>query len=265
MSALTVLQTETGEAADGAAVVLDDVTKIFGSGNRTMVVLERLSLDVRQGELLCLLGASGCGKSTILNLMAGLETPTAGRVSVPAGRTTLMFQEAGLFPWLTAAENVGLPLRLQGQRRAQRDTEVRSLLGMVRLEPFAGHRPHQLSGGMRQRVALARALAQRGEVLLMDEPFAALDAITRDQLHVDLARVRAETGVTIVFVTHDVREAVRLGDRIALISSRPGRLLEEFVLDGDRSSPAAHEKAAATIVPQITDLIRQELRRHGSG
>jgi NitT/TauT family transport system ATP-binding protein len=248
----------TGEIA----VRLEDVTKVFGSGQQAVVAIDGLNLQVQRGELVCLLGASGCGKSTVLNLIAGLERTTRGRVVVPASSTTLMFQESALFPWLTVEGNVAMPLRLQRMSRADRTVEVRRLLDLVRLEKFGRHRPHQLSGGMRQRVALARALAQHGEILLMDEPFGAVDAITRDLLHEDLLRVREETGVTIVFVTHSVREASRLGDRIVVLSSRPGRVLEEFSIDCD-GSPAEHEAVAADIVPRITDVLRSEIGRHG--
>ena len=246
------------------AVQLVDVAKVFGRGEQAVVAVDGLNLEIYRGELVCLLGASGCGKSTVLNLIAGLERATRGQVLVPATSTTLMFQESALFPWLTVDGNVGMPLRLQSIRRAERAAEVHKLLELVRLEKFGKHRPHQLSGGMRQRVALARALAQRSEVLLMDEPFGAVDAITRDLLHEDLLHVQEETGVTIVFVTHSVREATRLGDRIVVLSSRPGRVLEEFVIDSD-GSPEANEIAAADLVARITDVLRSEIGRHGRG
>jgi NitT/TauT family transport system ATP-binding protein len=244
------------------AVRLVDVTKVFGSGEQAVVAVDGLTLEIYRGELVCLLGASGCGKSTVLNLIAGLERATRGQVVVPAASTCLMFQESALFPWLTVNGNVAMPLRLQRKRRADRDVEVQRLLDLVRLEKFGKHRPHQLSGGMRQRVALARALAQHSEILLMDEPFGAVDAITRDLLHEDLLHVQDETGVTIVFVTHSLREATRLGDRIVVLSSRPGRVLEEFEIDGD-GSPEANELAAADVAPRITELLRAEIGRHG--
>jgi NitT/TauT family transport system ATP-binding protein len=253
---------EAAVSSRDVAVQLADVTKVFGSGAQAVLAVEGLNLEIYRGELVCLLGASGCGKSTVLNLIAGLEHATRGQVVVPAASTCLMFQESALFPWLTVNGNVAMPLRLQRKRRGDRDAEVQRLLELVRLEKFGRHRPHQLSGGMRQRVALARALAQHSEVLLMDEPFGAVDAITRDLLHEDLLRVQDETGVTIVFVTHSLREATRLGDRIVVLSSRPGRVLEEFPIEGDRS-PEANELAAADIVPRITDLLRSEIGRHG--
>jgi NitT/TauT family transport system ATP-binding protein len=255
---------EAEASTRGVAVQLVDVTKVFGSGAQAIVAVDGLNLEIYRGELVCLLGASGCGKSTVLNLMAGLERTTRGQVVVDAASTTLMFQESALFPWLTVDGNVGMPLRLQGKHKAERAAEVKQLLELVRLERFGKHRPHQLSGGMRQRVALARALAQHSEILLMDEPFGAVDAITRDLLHEDLLHVKDETGLTIVFVTHSVREATRLGDRIVVLSSRPGRVLEEFLIDGD-GSPAANEAAAADIVPRITDVLRSEIGRHGRG
>ena len=242
-----------------AAVTLQGITKSFGSGAHYVLALDRLDLTVMPGELLCILGASGCGKSTVLSLIAGLEEASGGTVNVAGGETALMFQEAALFPWLTVADNVALPLRLQRVAKRERSDITGRLLELVRLQRFAHHRPHQLSGGMRQRVALARALAQRSDVLLMDEPFGAVDAITRDQLHEDLTRIAGESGVTIVFVTHSVREAVRLGDRIVLLSSRPGRVIAEYDL---RNRPP-HGDAALT--ERITAQLRQEIGRHGGG
>jgi NitT/TauT family transport system ATP-binding protein len=253
---------ETAVSTKDVAVQLVDVTKVFGTGAQAVVAVDGLNLEVYRGELICLLGASGCGKSTVLNLIAGLERASRGQVNVPAASTCLMFQESALFPWLTVNGNVAMPMRLQHKRRAERDAEVEHLLELVRLEKFGRHRPHQLSGGMRQRVALARALAQHSEILLMDEPFGAVDAITRDQLHDDLLRVKSETGLTIVFVTHSLREATRLGDRIVVLSSRPGRVLEEFPIDGDGSADG-NELAAADVAPRITDLLRLEIGRHG--
>lgn len=240
-----------------SAVRVRSVTKRFGRGP---AVLDDLTMDVVPGEFVCLLGASGCGKSTLLSLLAGLDTPTSGAIDVP-GRTTLMFQEAALLPWLTAARNVELALRLRGVARKDRAAEARRLLGLVRLETAADSRPHELSGGMRQRVALARALAQNARVLLMDEPFGALDAITRDLLHVELERLWAENGLTVVFVTHNVREAVRLGQRVLLMSSRPGRVVEEYPvqIDGERRIEAPE---VADLAVRITTRLREEIRRH---
>jgi NitT/TauT family transport system ATP-binding protein len=220
-----------------------------------------VSLSVAPGEFTCLIGASGCGKSTLLSLVAGLEQPTAGQVSV-GGRVGLMFQEAALFPWLTAAGNVELALRGRGVARAERKKRAAELLETVHLAGFGGKRPHELSGGMRQRVALARALAQDADVLLMDEPFGALDAMTRDLLHDELDRVCAGRNLTVLFVTHNVREAVRLGDRVVLLSSRPGRVIAEYPVPIQR--PRRIDSApVAELAGTITDRLREEVGRHG--
>jgi NitT/TauT family transport system ATP-binding protein len=223
--------------------------------------LDDVSLTVAKGEFTCLIGASGCGKSTLLSLVAGLEQPTAGTISV-GGTVAIMFQEAALFPWLTAAGNVELALRAQGVPGRERKQKTRELLETVRLGGFGGKRPHELSGGMRQRVALARALAQDADVLLMDEPFGALDAMTRDMLHDELDRITAERALTVVFVTHNVREAVRLGDRVIILSSRPGRVLAEYPVSVER--PRRIDSApVAGLAATITDRLREEVSRHG--
>jgi len=246
----------------GAAVSLDSVSKNFGHGKSFVPALDNVSLDIGMGEFLCLVGASGCGKSTLLNLIAGLDRPTSGTVEVRGGRTTLMFQEGALFPWLTVEKNIDLALRLRGVPRHLRRDTLEALLEMVHLKDFAQRRPHELSGGMRQRVALARALGQQAEILLMDEPFGALDAMTRDILHEELEGLWRETGFTVVFVTHNVREAVRLGDRVVLLSSRPGRIKAEF--DVHIEHPRRTESAAVgALAASIIDELRREVRTHG--
>jgi NitT/TauT family transport system ATP-binding protein len=241
-------------------VVLDGVSKVFGRGNDAVHALDQVSLSIGPGEFLCLVGASGCGKSTLLNLIAGLDEPTVGRVEVRR-RAALMFQEAALFPWLTVAGNVSLALRLAGVPRRDRPARVQQLLRTVRLDGFGDKRPHELSGGMRQRVALARAFAQDADILLMDEPFGALDAMTRDVLHDELERLWADRAFTVVFVTHNVREAARLADRVVLLSSRPGRVVQEFPVDIPRprriESPDVSQLAG-----EITARLREEVRRH---
>jgi NitT/TauT family transport system ATP-binding protein len=212
-------------------VTLNGVTKVFGHGKRAMTALEDMSLEMARGEFVCVLGASGCGKSTLLSLIAGLDKVTSGAIEIADGRPAVMFQEPALLPWLTVRRNVELPMRLHNLDPDQRNQTANRLLSMVGLIDFADHRPHQLSGGMRQRCALARALAQDSELLLMDEPFAALDALTRDSLHDDLNRIWQETGKTIIFVTHNVREAVRLGDRVVLMTPRPGRVAQIWDVD----------------------------------
>jgi NitT/TauT family transport system ATP-binding protein len=245
----------------GGSVQLTSVTKVFGRGGSAVRALDQISLEVPQGDFTCLIGASGCGKSTLLSLVAGLEEPTAGTVAV-SGRVALMFQEPALFPWLTAAGNVEVALRARGLGRAERRQRTAELIEAVHLGGFGGKRPHELSGGMRQRVALARALAQDADVLLMDEPFGALDAMTRDLLHDELDRVRAGRELTIVFVTHNVREAVRLGDRVVVLSSRPGRVVDEFAVPIER--PRRIDSApVAELAARITDRLREEMSGHG--
>jgi NitT/TauT family transport system ATP-binding protein len=243
------------------SVRVEAVTKLFGEASRAVHALDRLSLDVEPGQFVCVLGASGCGKSTLLNLVAGLDRPSSGRVQVE-GRASLMFQDPALFPWLTCARNIELPLRLGGMGRAERRDRVQELLELVRLREFASQRPHELSGGMRQRVALARALGQQTDVLLMDEPFGALDAMTRDALHDEVERIWRDRGMSVLFVTHNVREAVRLGDRVVLLSSRPGRVIAEFPVAIER--PRRIDSASvASLAATITDQLRQEVSRHG--
>jgi NitT/TauT family transport system ATP-binding protein len=244
----------------GAAVRIDAVSQSFDRSGPP--VLDGVDLTVAPGEFVCLLGASGCGKSTLLNLMAGLTSPTSGRVEVAAERPALMFQEPALLPWLTAAGNVELALKARGVGRPERRDEARRLLDVVNLGGHRDKRPHELSGGMRQRVALARALAQDSSVLLMDEPFAALDAITRDVLHEELIRVWTEQQVAVVFVTHNVREAVRLGQRVVLMSSRPGRIAREWQVE--LSQPRAIESpGVSALATEITRQLHEEISRHG--
>ena len=246
-----------------AVVRLENVSKQYGSGASALLALDHVSLTVRQGEFVCLLGASGCGKSTLLSLVAGLDKISGGTLDIGGRNVSLMFQEAALFPWLSVAGNVELPLRLQGVGKAERRKRAQQLLEIVRLSGFGEKRPHELSGGMRQRVALARALAQNADILLMDEPFGALDAMTRDILHDELERIWREQELTVLFVTHNVREAVRLGDRVVLLSSRPGRVIEDFPVTHRRprriDSPEVSGQAA-----EITDRLRAEVARHAN-
>lgn len=244
-----------------AAVHLDRVGKVFGSAGNAVTALDGVDLTVEPGEFVCLLGASGCGKSTLLNLVAGLDQPSAGEITLTTSRPAVMFQEAALMPWLTASRNVELPLRLAGFGRSERREKATELLDLVRLSDAARKRPHELSGGMRQRVALARALAATHRVggdgnalLLMDEPFAALDAITRDVLQGELLRVWRSTGTSVLFVTHDVREAVRLGQRVVLLSSRPGRVVREW-----HDVPSAD---AELLAEEITADLRKVISTH---
>jgi NitT/TauT family transport system ATP-binding protein len=244
-------------------VRLDRVSKRYGTGANSVLALDGVSLTVRQGEFVCLLGASGCGTSTLLSLVAGLDGISGGVLDIGDRKVSMMFQEAALFPWLTVTGNVELPMRLRGVGTADRRRRATELLDLVRLGGFTDKRPHELSGGMRQRVALARALAQDADVLLMDEPFGALDAMTRDILHDELERIWRERALTVLFVTHNVREAVRLGDRVVLLSSRPGRVIEDFEVKHQRprriDSPEVSGQAA-----EITDRLRAEVARHAN-
>jgi NitT/TauT family transport system ATP-binding protein len=245
-----------------ASVVLDGVSKVYGRGTDATAALEKVDLSIEPGEFVCLVGASGCGKTTLLNLVAGLDEPTLGRIDV-RGRAALMFQESALFPWLTVGGNVDLALRLRKVRRADRRAQVDHLLRTVQLDGFGDARPHELSGGMRQRVALARAFAQDADILLMDEPFGALDAMTRDLLHDELERLWTDRAFTVVFVTHNVREAARLADRVVLLSSRPGRVVEEFPVDIPRPRRIESPDVSA-LAGSITARLREEVRRHAT-
>jgi len=245
------------------ALVLRRVGKTFGTGATAVTALREIDLTVRPGEFVCLLGASGCGKSTLLNVVADLEKPSSGEVDLRTARPSFMFQEAALLPWLTSSRNVELPLQLSGVGRRERKERAESLLALVRLEGQGGKRPHELSGGMRQRVSLARALASATSndepgLLLMDEPFAALDAITRDMLQAELLRVWETTGTTIIFVTHDVREAVRLAQRVVLLSSRPGTIVREWDV------PASGSAEREILHDEITAQLRRVITSHAA-
>jgi NitT/TauT family transport system ATP-binding protein len=231
------------------------------------LALDNIDLQVKPGEFLCIVGPSGCGKSTLLHLIAGLHHPTSGKVLIddkevtePGTDRILIFQELGLFPWLKVGENVEFGMRMKGLSKAERKEKTEYYLRLVHLGQFKDSYTHQLSGGMRQRVALARALATEPDVLLMDEPFAALDAQTRDLLHDELERIWAATGRTIIFVTHNVREAIRLGDRVALITFRPGRVKREFEIDLPRPRHL-EDVTVANAAREILSELRSEINR----
>jgi NitT/TauT family transport system ATP-binding protein len=217
-------------------VSVRSVSKTFLHSHRESTsALENLSFDVPAGEFVCLLGPSGCGKTTLLNIIAGLDKPDSGTVLMdgkeitgPGRERVVIFQEPALFPWLTVLDNVAFGLDCIGTPRKQRNQKVAEYLRLVGLNSFRKAYIHELSGGMKQRVALARALAIEPDILLMDEPFAALDAQTRDMLHAELQEIWAKTGKTVLFVTHNVREALVLGDRVLLLSARPGKLKRDF-------------------------------------
>lgn len=227
--------------AHKAYLELREVCKHFHTRQGRLHVLDGVNLKVRRGEFLCLLGPSGCGKSTLFNIIAGLEKPDAGEILVegqpvagPGPDRVVVFQDGALFPWLTVRGNVEFGLLMNGVPPAERRERAAEALEMVRLHRFADVCIHELSGGMRQRVAIARAIVMRPKVLLMDEPFAALDAQTRNVMHEELQRIWAQTGKTVIFVTHNVAEAVRLGDRVAVLSFRPGRIKREVAIHNPR-------------------------------
>src|SRR5437899_3950751 len=220
-------------------LAIEDVSKSFKTGTGVVQALDRVSLQVGEGEFVCLVGASGCGKTTMLNIIAGLEKPDSGTVRAngkpvtgPGRERLVMFQEPALFPWLNVFGNVlfGLKLKPNLSKKNRHDV-AKYYLELVGLSRFERANIHELSGGMKQRVSLARALAPNPRVLLMDEPFAALDALTREQLYGDLQRIWQARNKTIVFVTHNVREAACLCDRVIVFSPRPGRIREEFTVD----------------------------------
>jgi NitT/TauT family transport system ATP-binding protein len=218
-----------------SAIQVSGVRRVFTRKRDQVVALEQVDLTVAAGEFVSLIGPSGCGKSTLLRLVADLDTPTVGSIEVfgkPARQARLdqdygiAFQQAGLLPWRTVAGNIELPLKLHGVGKAERSARSAELLELVGLSDFAGHHPDQLSGGMQQRVAIARALAERPQLLLMDEPFGALDEITRERMQNELVRICAETGAAVLFVTHSIPEAVFLSDRVVVMSPRPGRIVD---------------------------------------
>ena len=249
-------------------VALDAISLSYRTtSGESLLALDNINLEVRPGEFLCIVGPSGCGKSTLLHLIAGLCPQTSGKILVdgkpvngPGTDRILIFQELGLFPWLTVGGNVEFGMKMKNLPKAERKERVQYYLRLVHLLNFRDSYIHQLSGGMRQRVALARALATEPDVLLMDEPFAALDAQTRDLLHDELERIWAETNRTIIFVTHNVREAVRLGDRVALMTFRPGRVKQEFAVNLPRPRQMEQPDVART-AGEILGCLREEINK----
>ncbi|HEX7133408.1 MAG TPA: ABC transporter ATP-binding protein [Iamia sp.] len=251
-----------------AAVSVRGVGKVFNAGRRNQVVaLEDIDLTVAPGELVALIGPSGCGKSTLLRVVGDLTEPTTGDVIVngkPAHRARLdndygmAFQQAGLFEWRTVARNVELPLELQKVAKAERRHRAREMLDLVKLGDFTDHHPWELSGGMQQRVAIARALVTRPGLLLMDEPFGALDEMTREHMQAELQRIRAELGTTVVFVTHSIPEAVYLADRVVVMSPRPGRITDIVTVDlgPERSDETRADPTFFAGVTRVREALR---------
>jgi len=258
---------------DQPVVSLAGVEKEFAlSGGTTMTALTGIDLDLRRGEFVSLIGPSGCGKSTLLRLIGDLTQPTTGTVTVngkPAPQARLdrdygmVFQAPVLFDWRTVEENVRLPLELTGQERAARDARVREMLELVELPDFARHYPYQLSGGMQQRVAIARALAFSPAILLMDEPFGALDEMTRERMNSEVLRIWEQTGITVVFVTHSIPEAVFLSSRVAVMSARPGRITQ--IVEIDLPRPRGLETRESRRYFEMVTEVREALRGGDGG
>jgi NitT/TauT family transport system ATP-binding protein len=255
----------------GPAVRLSGVDKAFAirGGGRT-VALEGIDLEIGRGEFVSLIGPSGCGKSTLLRIVGDLISPTAGRVEVngkpaPQAREDrdygMVFQAPVLFDWRSVESNVGLPLEVMKVPSAERERRVRQMLELVELGGFLGHYPHQLSGGMQQRVAIARALAFEPALLLMDEPFGALDEMTRERLNAEMLRIWEQTGTTVVFVTHSIPEAVFLSTRVVVMSPRPGRVVQ--VVEVDLPQPRTDQTRESERYFELVTAVREALR--GSG
>jgi NitT/TauT family transport system ATP-binding protein len=270
---MSLAETTAADEARGRAtapplVSIRDVTMVYGGGT---VALEKASLDIAEGEFVSLIGPSGCGKTTLLRLLADLVEPTSGSISI-GGRTPgdarraraygYVFQAPTLMEWRTVLGNVLLPLEVMGFAKTEREDRARRMLALVGLEKFADHYPWQLSGGMQQRVSIARALAFDPQLLFMDEPFGALDEITRENLNLELLRLWRETGKTVIFVTHSIPEAVFLSTRIVVMTPRPGKI--ETVIPVDLPQPRDFETRETARFFEIATAVREALRRgHG--
>lgn len=259
---------EHGDAGRGG-VLLDvrNVSKIFSRGRRTVTALEDISLEVREGEFVTIIGPSGCGKSTLLHIVGGFEMPSSGDVTVagtpiraPGRDRGMVFQHATLFPWWTIERNVAWPVEVGGASRARAVERARELLDLVGLEGFGDAYPAELSGGMQQRAALARTLSLEPRLLLMDEPFGALDAQTRELMQEELNRIWQAAGITVVFITHDIYEAIFLGDRVLVMSGRPGSIIAEQVveLDRPRDPEVKNTPVFGEYHAKLWDLLRDE-------
>ncbi|HEX9174317.1 MAG TPA: ABC transporter ATP-binding protein [Telluria sp.] len=248
-------------------IVIDRVNKVFNAG-REVVALQDITLQIPGGQFACLLGPSGCGKSTLLNAVAGFSAPTSGTISAngqlvtgPGPDRGMVFQEYALFPWMTVEQNVGFGLEIKGMHKAQIRRRVADLLGLLSLADFRQRYPKDLSGGMRQRVAIARVLALDSPIMLMDEPFGALDALTRRNLQDELLRIWSELKKTIIFVTHSIEEAIYLADRIVVMTYRPGTVKRDLMVDLPRMrDPAAPEFNA--LKRELGQMVMEEQQRH---
>jgi len=242
---LMTLQAPLQAHARAAAVTVENVSMEFSSRGRQLTALENIDLAIAPGELFVIVGPSGCGKTTLLRILQGLARPTHGRTLVdgrlvagPGTDRGFVFQQDALYPWRTVLRNVAFGLELQGVAKSTARSRAQAMIDLVGLTGFERHYPHELSGGMRQRVNLARALTIEPAILLMDEPFAALDALTRETMQHELLRIAAAAGTTVVFITHQIEEAVFLGDRVAVFASRPGRVQEIVPIELPKPRPA---------------------------
>ena len=251
-------------------ISINAVNKVFRTDERELVALKDIDLEIPSGQFTCLLGPSGCGKSTLLNAIAGFALPTSGSIVANGGAVKgpgpdrgMVFQEYALFPWMTVEENVAFGLQIKGSGKAAIDATVGKLLGMLSLSDFRKRYPKDLSGGMRQRVAIARVLALDSPVMLMDEPFGALDALTRRNLQDELLRIWAELKKTIIFVTHSIEEAIYLADRVVVMTYRPGTVKRDITVTLPRPrDPAAPEFNA--LKRELGQLVMEEQQRHHS-
>ena len=253
---------------NNAHIDVSNVSKVFNAGEREVVALQNIDLHIPDGQFVCLLGPSGCGKSTLLNAIAGFALPSSGAINAggklvtgPGPERGMVFQEYALFPWMTVEKNIGFGLEIKGMPKAQIAQQVDALLAMLSLSDFRHRFPKDLSGGMRQRVAIARVLALDSPIMLMDEPFGALDALTRRNLQDELLRIWAELKKTIIFVTHSIEEAIYLADRIVVMTYRPGTVKRDIIVDLPRQrDPASSEFNA--LKRELGQLVMEEQQRH---
>ncbi len=253
-----------------AQIIVNNVQKVFKTSGKDVIALKDINLDIKAGEFVCLLGPSGCGKSTLLNAVAGFALPSAGEITVEGKRITgpgpdrgMVFQEYALFPWMTVAQNIAFGLEIQKKDKAEIDLTVNQLLDLLHLNDFRDRFPNDLSGGMRQRVAIARVLALDSPIMLMDEPFGALDALTRRNLQDELLRIWEKLGKTILFVTHSIEESIYLADRIVVMTYRPGTVKRDQIVDMPR--PRDPSSAAFNdLKRELGRLVMEEQQRHAA-
>lgn len=253
-----------------AQIIVNNVQKVFKTPGKDVIALKDINLEIKAGEFVCLLGPSGCGKSTLLNAVAGFALPSSGEITVDGRKITgpgpdrgMVFQEYALFPWMTIAQNIAFGLEVQKKSKAEIDLTVNQLLELLHLTDFRDRFPKDLSGGMRQRVAIARILALDSPIMLMDEPFGALDALTRRNLQDELLRIWGKLGKTILFVTHSIEESIYLADRIVVMTYRPGTVKRDQIVDMPR--PRDPSSAAFNdLKRELGRLVMEEQERHAN-